>query len=477
MRNIFFLILITLFVLPACELTEVENPNVTNDKFLDAPQAMASWMEGMRRQMAITIIPIVELTELTSDNYFNNRTLSSKVFDLPQIATADIDVLRLQTEIHRLRRMAEYGLEEVAPADARTTDDDLAELFFYKGVADLYSGEYFVGLPVENVGRVLTADEHYNLAIQDFEQVVGLTSQPVFRLAARLALARIAYHQGDISKAVNEAEAVIQEAPELNFSVVFDGVNGPSNTMQFFLFDSSNDEFAPLPRLDFLDPKYFSIGNPTLDQKPISIFKGEEAYFIKAEAQIAQNNIAGAQQTLKDMLADVIANRPVVMLDDSRETRSGGNRDDYPLTDDVVVRFSPDAEPVAGLVLDRQAGEISVPLVSGTQVTAGDIDAAGTEEDLLELLYLMRQEVFIAEGRRLVDLGIKYPVAENEATGNANIDLSSDFLQPQIPSFIPLDGQMDDFIYDMENQVVTIDVNMNRVLVENRTSPFVLPFH
>lgn len=475
MKNIFFLILMTMLVLPACELTEVENPNVTNDKFLEAPQAMTSWLEGVRRQMANTINPIVELTELTSDNYFNNRTLSSKVFDLPQIVDADVDVLRLQTEIHRLRRMAEYGLNSVAPADASTSNDDRAELFFYKGVADLYSGEYFVGLPAENVGRVLSPDEHFAAAIQDFEQVITLTSQPVFRLASRLALARIAYHQGDVNKALNEAEAVIQEAPELNFQVVFDGVNGPSNLMQFFLFDSSNDEFAPLPRLDFLDPKYFSIGNPAQDQKPISIFKGEEAYFIKAEAQIAQGNLPGARQTLKDMLTDVIANRPVIMLDDSRETRSGGNRNDYPLTADVAVKFSPADDAVNGLVRDRQAGMIPVSLVSGTHIVAADIDAADTEDALLELLYLMRQEVFIAEGRRLVDLGIKYPVAENEATGNANV--TQDALQAQIPGFIPLGGDLDDFSYDADNKTVTIKVNMNRVLVENKTSPFVLPFH
>jgi hypothetical protein len=74
-----------------------------------------------------------------------------------------------------------------------------------------------------------------------------------------------------------------------------------------------------------------------------------------------------------------------------------------------------------------------------------------------------------------VDLGIKYPVAENEANGNANV--TQDVLEAQIPGFIPLNGEMDDFVYDVDNQIVTIDVNMNRVLVTNKTSPFVLPFH
>ncbi len=475
MKHIFLLFALMLLILPACELTEVENPNVTNNKFLDAPQAMSSWLVGVRRQMANTINPIVELTELTSDNYFNNRTLSSKVFDLPQIVSEDVDVLRLQTEIHRLRRMAEYGLNEVAPNDANTTNNNRAELHFYRGVAHLYSGEYFVALPAENVGRALSSNEHYALAIADFEQVLGLSSQPIFRTTARLALARIFYHQGDINKALNEAEVVIQDAPELNFTANFDGINGITNLMQFFLYDSSNDEFAPLPRLDFLDPKYFSVGNPTQDQKPISIFKGEEAFFIKAEAQIAQGNISGAQQTLKNLLTNVIAKRPVVMVNDSRERRGGGNRNDYPVTADVVVRFSANEPPVAGLVLDRKAGNIPVYRVSGTHITANDIDAANTENAILELLYLMRQEVFIAEGRRVVDLGIKYPVAFNEAAGNPNV--TSVHQQAQIPTFIPRNGAMDDFTFDKENKVVTIAVNMNRVLVENKTSPFVLPFH
>jgi len=475
MKNIIKIMLL-LVLFQACELADVQNPNVTNDKFTNSPQATDSWMNGARRQMATTLSTFVELGELTSDNYFNNRTLSSKVFDIPQIAFTDIDVLRMQSEVQSLRRSAEFGLEEVLPKDARTTDDDRAELFFYKGVAHLFSAEYFVGLPAVDRGPVETPDFHFQRAREDFEQAISLSSADDLRLAAQLAIARIYYHQGDRNNAMAEAMDVIGADPLLNFQITYDGVNGPSNQMQFFLFDSSQDEFAPLPRLDFLDPKYFSVGSPELDQKPISLFKAEEAYFIVAEARLAGQDLEGAKATLRDLLSEVIANRPTVAFDDSRETRSGGNRDDYPLSDTVRVRFEAGEPAREGLILDRQKGPVTVATVSGTQVTEAEIDAAASADELLELIYLMRQEVFIAEGRRVIDLGIRFPVAENEARNNSNIDEGSEFLQPIIPDFIPGDQAMDDFTVDEAAGILTMTVNMNRILVENQASPLVIPF-
>jgi len=468
-------VLVLVVLMSSCELTEVENPNVSQDKYVDSPQAAASWVNGTRRELAQATNTLIEFAELVSDNYFNNRTLSSKVFDIPQIDNFDIDVNRVQAAFHELRNTAQFGLSAILPNDPESTNEDEAFLHFALGVAYQFSGIYTVGLPVENLGPVRSSDELLQLAINEFEQVVTLSQNAELVQAAELAQARSYYRLGDRSNAQNIAQSVINAAPLLNYQVTFDGVNGVTNAFQFYLYDSSNDEFAPLPRLDFLDPKFYHVANPTLEQQPVSLYKVEEAYLILAEAQVTSGDLNAGRTTLINLLNEVIAERPVVTFDDSRENRGGGNRTDYPLSSDVAVRFEPGAEPQMGLILDRQAGPVSIPVVSGTSVTEARLNEATTEDELLEVIYLMRQEIFIAEGRRMADLGIKWPVSENEDLYNDNI--SGEALNAQIPGFIPGNFGMDDFVYDEASEVVTISFNMNAILVENKSSDLVLPFN
>lgn len=471
-----FLVLIILGLLQGCDLTEVENPNVTTEKFLDSPQPASAWLNGARAQMASTLGVVTELTAITSDNYFNNRTLSSKVFDQPKILYTDLDVDRLQTAVQALRQTAEFGLESVLPADSNSTAEQEAELHFYLGVAHLFAGEYFTGLPGQELGPILGPEAHFERAEDAFDNVIAL-SEKVERInAARLALARLAFHSGNVSVVRSEAQAVIEATPELNYQVAFDGVNGPRNDLQFFLYDSSEDEFAPLPRLDFLDPKYFSEDGAGQDQKPISLFKVEEAHLMLAEVELVEGNLSTAKSRLINVVQNVVPSRPIWTIDNPKDTRSGGNRNDYPLSDDFSVKASPDDPVVEGLVLDRQSGEpLSVPAVSGTSVTEARINAASTVDELLEIVYLMRQEIFIGEGRRVVDLGIRYPVSKNEVRSNNTIDSGSPFTSAQIPAFIPGNGAMDDFSRGSESKVITIDINMNDVLIENNTKEAVLP--
>jgi len=464
-----------LFLMNSCGLDAVENPNVTTEKFIESPQAATTWVNGARVQMADGLGVIVELTELTSDNYFNNRTLSSKVFDIPQIVYTDLDVDRLNTAVQEIRRTAEFGLNTVLPNDPASTAENEAELRFYLGVSHLFSAEYFTGLPGENNGIVLSPEEHFSRAITAFEDVLTLSNNSSRINASRLALARIAWHQNNLTDLRSYAEDVIASEPSLNYQVEFDGENGVDNAFQFFLFNSSQDEFAPLPRMDYLDPKYFSEDGAGQNQRPISLFKSEEAYLMLAEAELVSGNTSVAKDLLIELLGDVIPNRPIFTVDDTGETRSGGNRDDYPLDDAYSVRFSPGQPAINGLVLDRQSGPVQVPGVSGTSVTVPQVEGLTEVDALLEIILLMRQEIFIAEGRRVVDLGIKYPVSENEVRSNSSINASNSATSAQIPPFIPLNTRMDDFVNDEENKIITIEVNMNKVLVENRTSEFILP--
>lgn len=83
-------------------------------------------------------------------------------------------------------------------------------------------------------------------------------------------------------------------------------------------------------------------------------------------------------------------------------------------TSDWKVRASSEDKFIEGLVLNRSKGLITVPAVSGTSVDADRMrNAFG--KDFLELVYLLRQEVFFAEGRRFSDLGMRLPLCEVEA--------------------------------------------------------------
>lgn len=468
------IILVALSALPffGCE---VENPNVTEDAYIETPKAAATWINGMRRQATLMMGRYMELTELISDNYFNNRTLSSKVFDIPLIGYTDPDVRTLQREVSRLLEMGEYGTQRVVPNDVTATNADKAEISYWKGFAHLIMGEFFTGLPIAANQAAANSQAHFQLAINDFNQALSLDPAPAKQLLFRLGLARVYHRLGDKANAITQCNAVITGNPLFLEQLRCDGLNGVRNEFQFYLFDSSFNEFAPLPRLDFLDPKYFSVGTATLDQKPVTIAKGEEAYLILAEAQLSNNQLDAAKTSLKSLLTNVIAKRPVVEIDDVREKRAGGVRTDYPLSDTVRVKFSADEPEIRGLILNRQKGKVKVGQISGTSVTEAQINNATSVDALLELVYLMRQEIFIAEARRAVDLGIKLPVSDVELLNNSKV--GQDFIQAQIPSFIPDKSGLDDFTYDRAKGVATMRFNMNKILVANKTSPLVLPFH
>ena len=145
---------------------------------------------------------------------------------------------------------------------------------------------------------------------------------------------------------------------------------------------------------------------------------------------------------------------------------------------DIVVRASEDDPFVAGLLLARPDSttvvgatiDVTVPTVSGTSVTEEDVAALSALDEALELCYLLRQEVFIAEGRRMQDLGIKWPISQNEQLQNENVNEGDVFLEPIIPDFVLRDGVLDQFIWNQAIGEVTIAVNMNRVLVQNKAS-------
>ncbi|WP_412061831.1 hypothetical protein [Rubrivirga sp. IMCC45206] len=473
---------------PGCDLvdpTGVENPNVTEDDFLNFPDPMTSWLRGMERQMSLALnnrnndleSSYIATAEIASDNYVNTSTFFNQFMDGLTIDPADDDLENPMRELHDLRSTAEFGLRRVAVADETTTDDQLAELHFFNGIAHLYLGEIWHLAPADSGGVPLPSADQFARAVASFDLALALSTSPQRRVGYQLALARTHRNLGDAGAARAAAQAVIAADPDFLRFATYDFINNPENDVQLAIFGRPQNDLQPLPRLDVLDPKFFNSAEPNAvdDQyADIAYLKGEEAFLILAEAQLADADLAGARQTMTDLLG-VVASRKTTPLrdaDDPRQNRGGSAR---PNGSEWTVASAPGAPQRAGLVRSR-SDVVAVPVISGTTVGAGDVAAVGTVDDALALLYLLRQEIFLAEGRRMIDLGIKWAVPLDEILVNANIADGDPATQPVIPAFLPT-TEMDAFTLDADAKTVTILHDLNAVLVANKTSPLVLPFH
>jgi tetratricopeptide (TPR) repeat protein len=324
-------------------------------------------------------------------------------------------------------------------------------------------------VPIEPGGVTFSSTENYNSAIASFDTAIGLNAKPEYHLAK----ARAYYYLGNVTEASSAASAAIGLDPDFLRSAQFDEQNNPDNQFEDALYERATfDDLQPLPTLDFLDPKYSFVS--AAEDAPVHYLKAEEAYLILAEANLANSNAAAAQTNLEDMLA-VVATREVREIDDSIEGRpdasaNSANFPARPRTTSVVVNGR------SGLVLDRQSGDIMVPSVSGTSLTQAEIDAITNNDSALELLYRTRQEIFIAEGIRMVDMGVKLVIHQNEFLQNTNISDGDPGTTPVIPSFIDsVKANLDSFTFS--SNVATTTIDLNQILVANKTSSAVLPFH
>ena len=456
--------------------TEVDNPNLTEESFLESANSLSAWLPGVERQMSITLNEVITIAMLVSDNYFNNRTISCKVCDILNLQPTDPDIALFQQNLFALRNGADFGLTELVPIDENATADQVAELYFYRGMGHLMMGEYLVAAPAGPQTAAFEPADHYNLAVADFQEAINRTTDAERRIGYQLAQARAYYNLGDAAQASNLAQDVINSNNAyVRYALYEEDNDGPNNVIESFISQLSTDEFQPLPRLDFLDPKYYFRG-PT-EESPIAFLKAEEAYFILAEADLAAGDLAAAGQHMLDVL-DVIAARPTAMVDETVEDRGRGNLVVYPNSDATMVQPSPSEAAIAGLVRTRGEGSalVEIPIVSGTSITADDINALASIDDAVEMLYLMRQEVFMAEGRRMIDMGIKLPIVELEVNDNPNIEAGTPFLTARIPSFLPPGEEIDAFTFDESQNLVVILHNINTLIAGNRTSDEVVPF-
>ncbi|MFH4967053.1 hypothetical protein V8G61_02515 [Gaetbulibacter sp. M240] len=455
----------------ATDFTAVENPNLSESTVVGQPNSSNIWLQGLERQLANAIDEILILAELGSDNYVNTQTFFNQFMDKLEIRNDDPDMEDTYFDIARLREMARFGLNTVGPGDTEYNTEIEAEYNFFEGLAYLYSAMYFSHVPAEPGGPTFSSSENYNSAIASFNLAIGLNPKPEYHLAK----ARAFYYLGNITEASSAASAALALDNDFLRSARFDEQNNPDNQFEDALYERATfDDLQPLPTLDFLDPKYSFVS--AAEDAPVHYLKAEEAYLILAEASLANSNAALAQDNLEDLLA-VVATREVREIDDSIEGRpdasaNSANFPDRPSNSSVIVNGR------SGLVLDRQSGDIMVPSVSGTSLTQLEIDALLNNDSALELLYRTRQEIFIAEGIRLVDMGVKLVIHQNEFLQNINISDGDPGTVPVIPSFIDaVKTDLDAITFNQTTNIATTTIDLNQILVANKTSNEVLPFH
>lgn len=475
--------------LAACDLfdpSNVENPNVLTDGFLNLENSAEFWLDGLERQMTIALNNgaldtgdgYITAAEIASDNYTNTQTFFNQFMDNLVIDFTDDDIEAALFSLADLRESAEFGLSNIVPSDPEANPNDVADIWFFKGMAHLITGELFHLAPADSAGPVVTSAGQFQLAIDALSEAINGTTDATANTGYLIARARAYRLLGDRTSALADAEAALAIDPEYTRFTIHDFTNGPNNDIQDALFDRGTfDDLQPLPRLDFLDPKYFNTAKPNQrgddEDADIAYIKAEEAYLILAEAQAANNDIAGAQATLK-LLLQLVDDRPTERLTDINEGRTDAAPGSRPNSADWLIAASPTDPMRPALVLSR-TDEVRISTISGTSVTAADIDAAALQDDLLTLIYLMRQEIFIAEGRRMTDLGIKWPVPKDEVTSNGNINEGDPATEALIPAFLPA-GELDAFEMDETTKEATITHNLNRILVQNKASNLVLPF-
>lgn len=472
-------VLFAVLAVAACEAidpTQVNNPTTTDDDLAEATNPTEALLPGLRAQFARMINAYVVASEVISDNYSIHGTGIPVDMDEPSLVTPDYvngtgtSANGVYWNVQELRALADFVIDEIAPNDTGAPPALVAEAHYYRGMAFLTMGEVFSHVPHEEDGTPQPADVALTRAISDLQAGTGFGAQ------ANAALARAHRLLGDAGAAASAANAVLGASADFLFAPSYDEQT-LSNTPVAFLVLRALQEMQPLPRLDFLDPKY------TERDSPIPIAKAEEMHLILAEAALASGNVGEARSHLASAVT-VAKSRGMVSFDDIDERRNA-DLSLRPRSEEIVIRADADSPYRGGLVLNRPSDGLQIPYISGTSLSADSIAGLGSEAEVWHALWLARQEILLLEGRRLADLGIKLPMMLREIDQNDNISEGDPGTLPIVPGYIPQNPRyaMDIYspldLYDgvdpgapLVKMEVTMHVDMNRVLVANNASPF-----
>ncbi len=463
--KLFFIITIA-FIMSAsfyCDLidpTEVTNDQITEESLLANPVGGTTpLLTGLRTRFSDAVRMTVLATEVVSDNYDNTQTYISPDLDFPRIITPDDQHINstsfIYFRIQNLRALADLGIDVIIPKDIMANNDQKAEVYFYHGIAYLLLAENFWAFPVKEDGGPITAVDAIKIAIDDFKKAQTLAGDPNIKINCKYVLARTYRLNGDKTNAETEAKAALALSSNYLFNAEYDPVN-LSTYLNAFVYTRAQYDYQPLPRLDFLDPKY------TTDGTPIPFLKAEEANLILAEVAIANADLATAKTYMKAAITTAMS-RTKTTFNDRDARRNRPNDATY------LVKASASAQLVAGLIQKRTSSGSPVNLypVSNTSVTESYIDALTTTNQIVRALYLLRQEIFFLEGRRMSDLGIRLPIMRREMDVNKNFPAGSPGTSVIVPAFIPQGDEMDKFTIDAAAKTVTIMHDVNQIIADN----------
>lgn len=484
----------SIMLLNACQTnpTEVINPTITDEALRAFPGGSANQvLQGVRNQFSAMIANVTLYNAYVSDDYVNISTFLSPIADNPRNINADdISLPASYSSAQTLRAQAEFAITQI-PLD-RTLNptqqaNAIAQARFFRGMALLVLAENFANIPLVEGGPGLTSSQVLREAINSFLAALpGLASPSVLppgsdprlainQIAPRIALARAYRLLGRADSAAFYANAALNTPGSAGYvyRALYDPQNFTNGVIPFLITRVTRD-LQPLPRLDFLDPKYTAI------DAPIPVLKIEEAHLILAEVAIAEGNFAEAKARLKNAITAALRPDSIIGFN-STNTRPavpavGGFR---PRSNTLSVRADANSPAIPGLIRTRP-GPVNVYPTSFTSLRPADIDALqNNEEELVRTLFLLRQEIFFLEGRRLSDLGIRLPLWRRQLDVNP-IGTGPGFDLPIVPTYIPGFANFNPGTHDMDaftvsGSVVTCSVDMNRVLARNRAYPLRRP--
>ncbi len=460
----------------ACDFldpTDVENPRTTDEDLAQAEEPTAALLPGLEAQFARLLESAAVATECASDNYSINGTGIDNTWDspvdiTPQAANSTGRVTGVYWNAQELTALASFVIDDIVPGDGTATSEDIACAYYYRGMRGLILGENFSYAPVEEDGTPVDAAQLLALAVADLSQANTGSSA----LAAQAALARAYRWQGDALAAAAAANQVLAGDAQFAFLQEYDPTS-IDNSAHWYLVSRALAEMQPLPRLDFLDPKYitYSAGIP--------VAKAEEMHLILAEIALSGLDYTAAKGHLSD----------AILLAQSRATESWVDDDPRinpdltirPRDSAIQVRADADSPYRAGLIQDRFGGTTTQYVISGTSLDADSIVALpiGDPDAIWHAFFLARQEILFLEGRRMADLGIRLPIMLREIDQNPNISEGDPGTVSIVPSFIPAFNAMDSYSpaspYDgdvLTTTEVTIQYDMNTILTQNKVSPF-----
>ena len=466
------LLLVATVAVSGCDFldpTAVENPRTTADDLAAAENPTASLVPGLRAQFARMVSSGSVLTEVVSDNYSIHGTGLNKEYDSPRAMTPTVNnststATGLYWNAQELKALANFIIDTIAPGDATATAEQIAEAHYFRGMALLTLGENFSHVPVERDGAPVAADGILDLAVADLGQASSMGT----RVTAALARAHRA--RGDAGAATTAAAAALADDDDFVFLQEYDATS-IDNDPHAFLVTRALQEMQPLPRLDFLDPKFLT------REAGIAVAKAEEMHLILAEVALAADDMGTAQTELGNAIRLAQSRETADFVDE--DPRLSADLSIRPRDASITVRADPAGDYREGLVLTRP-GTITQHAVSGTSLDADSVEALATEDEVWHAFHLARQEILFLEGRRMSDLGIRLPIMAREIDSNPSMALGDPGTSVVVPGYIPAGDGMDLFtpatLYDDEEELVatevTMNVDMNRVLADNRVTPF-----